>query len=175
MARWMFCPARVPCCIATCATPGTPALTGSGSSYSFQTQTFFNNGPGRCVTVTVTAATCTGTNFIGVNAYSPTVSAATRTGVTWVGDGGLSPNPSTTFSFNAPANAPIVFWIDRVQPVGTAGLVNCDYTIQSAELDAVPVVTVVTPIPTLSELALALLATLLAASAIYMTRGRMRR
>jgi CubicO group peptidase (beta-lactamase class C family) len=157
----------------TCTVPGTPALFGSASTYSYQTQTFFNNGPARCVTVTVTSVACTGINFIGVNAYAPSVTPATRTGATWIGDGGSSPNPSITFSFNAPGSSPVVLWIDRSNAVGTAGLVNCDYTIQSLELDGTAGPPgVASTIPTLSDVALVLLALMLGTAAFLRQRAR---
>lgn len=123
----------------TCATPGpVPAVNPSSPNFSYQLHTFYNNGPARCVTVTINGGNCTGTNFVSINAYARSVTPATRTGTNWLGDGGSSPNPQVTFSFNAPANTPIVFLIDRAAAVGTSGLLACSYTIQSLELDSVP-------------------------------------
>lgn len=162
----------------TCAVPGPANLLGSGSMYSYQTHTFFNNGPARCVTVQVSTNACVNTNFIGFNAYSPTVTPATRTGGNFLGDAGSSPAAGVPipFSFNAPANAPIVIWVDRSAAVGTAGLVNCDYTIQSAELDptqgVAPPQLQAQPIPTLSGGAIALLVLLLAMLGILRQRAR---
>jgi hypothetical protein len=123
----------------TCAVPGSaPAVVAGTAMYSYQTHTFYNSGPARCVTVTLNSPACVST--IAVNVYSPSVTAATRS-QNWLGEDGTGANKtaSVTFSFNAPANAPIVFWVNRTSAVGSGSFVACNYTFQSAQLTAAAV------------------------------------
>jgi hypothetical protein len=127
----------------SCGNPGGPMLAGRPSMYSYQTQTLYNNGPARCVQAGIRFPSCdaangVGVNGFGVNVYSPRVTPDTRTGDTYLGAGGISQSIGVSFSFVAPANAPIVFWIDRTVPVGTMGITNCDYTIFADVLDLAP-------------------------------------
>jgi hypothetical protein len=113
-------------------------LSGITVPYSYQTNLFYNDGPARCVTVTILARECGLPNrFVEFFAYSPSVTpAAGRSDVPGRGNAvSWNLDSSTQFSFIAPGDSPVVLLVERAAAVGTPGLVSCHYTVVSSELD----------------------------------------
>lgn len=137
------------------AFPGTNA-----STVNYDIHTVYNNGPSRCVTVSVDVGTC-GTNMFATAYTTPVNVAALATN--YLGDQGSS--VTQPFSFVAPGYSAIDILVTSVTGVITT---PCTYSISSAELDSAAS----QAIPTLSGWGLAILSGLLGIAAFGWRRFR---
>ena len=117
----------------TCAAPGTCG-TPIGGTYHYRLHQFHNyDTVTACVQFSITTA-CTGTNFIYPGAYIGGFNPASIC-TNNVASGGSSPNPTTTMSFNVPANTD--FDIVVAEVTANAGCPSYDFTLTGCP--AVPV------------------------------------
>jgi hypothetical protein len=114
----------------TCADEGpNPGPTSSGPHHYDEYGLTNTGAVSACVTVnqTVDMATCTGTNFVFVAAYSPSFNPA-DVAQNWIADGGTSPNPTGPFSFDVPAGANFRLVVSEVTPDAGCGGYTLDVT-----------------------------------------------
>jgi cell division septation protein DedD len=112
----------------TCAAPKVcPGVLGDGLPRHYDTHTFTNTtGATQCVTVDVDAMTCTGVNFIFVQAYLGSFNPADLC-QNYLADIGGSPNPTGQFSFDLADGQTVVLVVNEVDP--DAGCVGYSMTI----------------------------------------------
>jgi hypothetical protein len=112
----------------TCAAPKVcPGVLGDGLPRHYDSYTFTNTtGATQCVTVDVDAMTCTGTNFIFVEAYLGSFDP-TNLCTNYLADIGGSPNPTGSFSFDLADGQTVVLVVNEVDP--NAGCVGYSMTI----------------------------------------------
>jgi hypothetical protein len=132
----------------TCAVPKVcPGLLGDGLPRHYDSYTFTNNsGATQCVTVDVDAMTCTGANFIFLQAYVGSFDP-TNLCTNYLADIGGSPDPTGCFSFNLDNGQTVVIVVNEVDP--DAGCVGYSMTITNLCGGGGPTPTpTVTPTPT---------------------------
>src|SRR3954447_20913270 len=107
---------------------GSPVGTATPlRGYKSQAFTSVVNGP-VCVSMTVAAPTCTGTNAqVMSETYSPSYNPAQIT-ANWIGDLGNSPPTGTAYSVVVPAGAQFVTVVDEWDPAASCGGVDLTWS-----------------------------------------------
>jgi hypothetical protein len=111
-----------------CAAPKVcPGVLGDGLPRHYDSYTFTNTtGSSQCVTVDADAMTCTGTNFIFLQAYLGSFDP-TNLCTNYLADIGGSPNPTGSFSFDLADGQTVVIVVNEVDP--DAGCVGYSFTV----------------------------------------------
>ena len=150
-------------CGSTKAFPGTVA----GAGFAYQTKSYTNAGPARCVMLTLTATCSGGGNLFGafVSAYSGAFDP-TNLATNYLGDPGVSTGSpgaaGTPFQLNLAAGQTITLVVNQVNDSATNPASVCAFQVT----DDVSVV------PTMSPLAMVLMALVLAALTFVVLRRR---
>jgi N-acetylneuraminic acid mutarotase len=112
----------------TCALPKVcPGVLGDGLPRHYDSYTFTNTtGATQCVTVDADAMTCTGTNFIFLEAYLGSFDPSNLC-ANYLADIGGSPNPTGSFSFDLADGQTVVIVVNEVDP--DAGCVGYSFTV----------------------------------------------
>jgi hypothetical protein len=112
----------------TCAAPKVcPGVLGDGLPRHYDSYTFTNTtGSTQCVTIDADAMTCTGTNFIFLQAYLGSFDP-TNLCTNYLADIGGSPNPTGSFSFDLDDGQTVVIVVNEVDP--DAGCVGYSFTV----------------------------------------------
>jgi hypothetical protein len=112
----------------TCAAPKVcPGVLGDGLPRHYDSYTFTNStGSTQCLTVDVDAMTCTGTNFIFLQAYLGSFDPSNLC-TNYLADIGGSPNSTGSFSFNLDDGQTVVIVVNEVDP--DAGCVGYSLTV----------------------------------------------
>ena len=145
------------------AFPGTSA----GAGFAYQTTSYTNAGPARCVTLTLNASCSGGGNLFGafVSAYSGAFDP-TNLATNYLGDPGVSTGSpgvaGTPFQLNLAAGQTITLVVNQVN----------DSTTNPANTCAFQVTDDVSVVPTMSPLAMVLMALVLAALTFVVLRRR---
>ena len=145
------------------AFPGTSA----GAGFAYQTASYTNAGPARCVTLTLSASCSGGGNLFGafVSAYSGAFDP-TNLATNYLGDPGVSTGSpgvaGTPFQLNLAAGQTITLVVNQVNDSATNPASVCAFQVT----DDVSVV------PTMSPLAMVLMALVLAALTFVVLRRR---
>ena len=108
----------------TCAAPKVcPGLLGDGLPRHYDSYTFTNTtGSTQCVTIDADAMTCTGANFIFLQAYLGSFDPNNLC-TNYLADIGGSPNATGSFSFDLDDGQTVVIVVNEVDPdAGCAGL-----------------------------------------------------
>ena len=145
------------------AFPGTSA----GAGFAYQTKSYTNAGPARCVMLTLTATCSGGGNLFGafVSAYSGAFDP-TNLATNYLGDPGVSTGSpgvaGTPFQLNLAAGQTITLVVNQVNDSATNPASVCAFQVT----DDVSVV------PTMSPVAMLLMALVLAALTFVVLRRR---
>jgi len=145
------------------AFPGTVA----GAGFAYQTASYTNAGPARCVTLTLSASCSGGGNLFGafVSAYSGAFDP-TNLATNYLGDPGVSTGSpgvaGTPFQLNLAAGQTITLVVNQVN----------DSTTNPANTCAFQVTDDVSVVPTMSPVAMLLMALVLAALTFVVLRRR---
>jgi hypothetical protein len=112
----------------TCALPKVcPGVLGDGLPRHYDSYTFTNTtGSTQCVTIDADAMTCTGTNFIFLQAYLGSFDPSNLC-TNYLADIGGSPNPTGSFSFDLADGQTVVIVVNEVDP--DAGCVGYSFTV----------------------------------------------
>ena len=150
-------------CGSTKVFPGTSA----GAGFAYQTASYTNAGPARCVTLTLNASCSGGGNLFGafVSAYSGAFDP-TNLATNYLGDPGVSTGSpgvaGTPFQLNLAAGQTITLVVNQVNDSATNPASVCAFQVT----DDVSVV------PTMSPVAMLLMALVLAALTFVVLRRR---
>jgi len=111
-----------------CAAPKVcPGVLGDGLPRHYDSYTFTNTtGATQCVTIDADAMTCTGANFIFLQAYLGSFNPADLC-ENYLADIGGSPNPVGSFSFDLDDGQTVVIVVNEVDP--DAGCVGYSFTV----------------------------------------------
>jgi Kelch motif/Galactose oxidase, central domain len=135
----------------TCAAPKVCPGPFDSDPHHYDSYTFTNTtGATQCVTVDVDAMTCTGTNFIFVQAYLGSFDP-TNLCTNYLADIGSSPDPLLSFSFDLADGQTVVLVVNEVNP--DAGCVGYSMTVGGICGGGTPTPTptvTVTPTPTVT-------------------------
>jgi hypothetical protein len=112
----------------TCAVPKVcPGVLGDGLPRHYDSYTFTNTtGSTQCVTIDADAMTCTGANFIFLQAYLGSFDPSNLC-TNYLADIGGSPNSTGSFSFNLDDGQTVVIVVNEVDP--DAGCVGYSLTV----------------------------------------------